>query len=215
MEQAAASLKQAWSTTLGEPAPKQAVAVLTAQWAHETGRGRSMYNYNFGGIKGAGPSGLTVVQRTKEGCGETERTIKDGFRAYRTPDEGALDYVRLLARRYPAALDAARAGDPVAFVHQLKQGGYFTGNEAEYARSVVGLSVDAATALDYGRMPVRWQECRGLADGETVSPTQERDGLTVARFMAAEEELALAALRICAASDLRGRKTLEPEGTAR
>lgn len=146
-EQASEALSHAWTRTFGEPPNKATLAILTAQWSHETGRGESMFNYNFGGIKGTGPSGLTVAQRTREGWGATSETIVDNFRAYQTPEEGALDYIALLNRRYGGALDAAREGDPEGFVRELKQRGYFTGNEQLYGRSIARL---AQQALDQG-----------------------------------------------------------------
>lgn len=135
-EQARDALGQAWAERFGTAPRQETTAILTAQWAHETGNGRSMFNYNFGGIKGTGPSGLSVAQRTKEGWGPSERTIVDKFRAYQTPSEGAADYLSLLSRRYPRAVEAADQGDPAKFVRELKAGGYFTGNEASYVRSV-------------------------------------------------------------------------------
>jgi len=65
--QASDALRAAWTNVTGEPPSEKTVAILTAQWAHETGNGASMYNYNFGGIKGMGPSGIAVQQRTKSG----------------------------------------------------------------------------------------------------------------------------------------------------
>lgn len=146
-EQASVALSHAWTQTFGEPPNKATVAILTAQWSHETGRGEQMFNYNFGGIKGTGPSGLTVSQRTREGSGSTAHTIVDNFRAYRTPTEGASDYISLLNRRYGNALDAARDGDPGGFVRELKAGGYFTGDETLYTRSITRL---AQQSLDRG-----------------------------------------------------------------
>lgn len=141
--QAAEALRTAWTSVTGQPPSEQTVAILTAQWAHETGNGASMYNYNFGGIKGMGPSGLSVSQRTKEGFGATERTITDRFRAYRTAEEGATDYVKLLTRRFPEAVQAAQSGDPAGFVAGLKQRGYFTGDAGAYTRSVSSLAAQA------------------------------------------------------------------------
>jgi hypothetical protein len=141
--QAADALRSAWTSVTGQPPSEHTVAILTAQWAHETGNGASMYNYNFGGIKGMGPSGLSVSQRTKEGFGATEHTITDRFRAYRTAEEGATDYVQLLTRRFPEAVQAAQKGDPAGFVAGLKQRGYFTGDAAAYTRSVTSLSAQA------------------------------------------------------------------------
>lgn len=141
--EAASALSNAWTRVIGERPSADTTAVLTAQWAHETARGASMFNYNFGGIKGQGPSGLSVAQRTKEGFGASERQIVDHFRAYGSADEGALDYVRLLKARYPAAVEAARQGDPEGFVRALKARGYFTGDPQAYVRSVGSMSRQA------------------------------------------------------------------------
>jgi hypothetical protein len=133
-------LTEAWTRKFGEPPSPATVGILTAQWAHETASGDRMFNYNFGGIKGTGPSGLTVAYRTREGSGPTQTFGVDNFRAYETPAEGAQDYLSLLERRYSGALDAARAGDPNGFVRELKARGYFTGDEALYAKSITRLA---------------------------------------------------------------------------
>ena len=139
-EQASTLIGDALEHVTGEKPKPETVAILTAQWAHETGHGASMFNYNFAGIKGTGPTGLSVAQRTREGWGTSERTITDNFRAYRTAEEGARDYVSLLKSRFPGALDAAQTGDPAATVHALKQAGYFTGDEGAYTRSVTQIA---------------------------------------------------------------------------
>jgi mannosyl-glycoprotein endo-beta-N-acetylglucosaminidase len=139
-QQASALLSEAYERLTGEAPNAECSALLTAQWAHETARGSSMINYNFGGIKGAGPDGQSVLCSTREGWGKTEIRIKDGFRAYSTAEEGALDYVALLGKRYPDALEAARQGDATGMVRALKRGGYFTGNEEAYTRSVTRLA---------------------------------------------------------------------------
>jgi hypothetical protein len=138
--QASQALRQAWVRVMGEEPTQDTVRVLTAQWAHETAHGASMFNFNFGGIKGTGPSGLSVAQRTREGYGATETTLVDRFRAYQTAEEGATDYVRLLNARFPEATQAAKNADPVGFVHGLKARGYFTGDPTAYTRSIVSLS---------------------------------------------------------------------------
>lgn len=155
LPQATACLGTAWYRVFGEQAPPQAIALLAGQWAHETGNGASMYNYNFGGIKGVGPSGLSVSQRTKEGWGENERSIVDRFRAYGSAEEGAEDYVRLLAKRYGGAIEAARQGDADEFVHQLKARGYFTGNEQVYAVSVRRLANQALDSIGEPALDLR------------------------------------------------------------
>ncbi|MCA9642042.1 MAG: glucosaminidase domain-containing protein [Polyangiaceae bacterium] len=142
-EQAAEALSSAWESIHGEKPSKETLSILTAQWAHETGRGGSMYNYNFGGIKGSSPEGLSTSLRTREGWGKSEVTIRDSFRAYSTAEAGARDYLELLGARYGSALESAKAGDAEGFVHNLKSRGYFTGNEQAYVRSVSSMSRSA------------------------------------------------------------------------
>ena len=145
---ASSELRQAWTRATGEVPDDKTVALLTAQWAHETAHGASMYNYNFGGIKGKSPSGLSVEQGTKEGWGHNERHIVDHFRAYESAQAGADDYVKLLTHRFPEATNAARVGDAEGFVQGLKQRGYFTGDARAYQRSVTSISNDLlATAF--------------------------------------------------------------------
>jgi hypothetical protein len=138
--QAQEALRAAWQRVTGEAPSDKTLALITAQWAHETGSGASMYNYNFAGIKGAGPEGLSVAQHTREGYGASERRIIDNFRAYRSAEEGAADYVQLLSRRFPEAVQGARQGDPGAFVRGLKARGYFTGNESQYLNRVSSIA---------------------------------------------------------------------------
>jgi hypothetical protein len=145
-EQAASALRSAWTEVRGEPPGAETLSILVGQWAHETGRGASMLNYNFGGLKGTGPSGLSTAYTTREGWGEDATRGVARFRAYGSAEEGARDYVSLLARRYPDAVNAAEQGDAAGFVHALKARGYFTDNEAAYSKSVRSLAALASRA---------------------------------------------------------------------
>lgn len=145
-EQAASALRSAWTEVRGEPPSAETLSVLVGQWAHETGRGASMLNYNFGGLKGTGPSGLSAAYTTREGWGEDATRGVARFRAYGSAEEGARDYVSLLARRYPDAVSAAEQGDAAGFVRGLKARGYFTDNEAAYSKSVQSLAALASRA---------------------------------------------------------------------
>ena len=66
--------------------------------------------------------------------------MRSRFRAYESADHGAYDYVKMLARRYPAAFAAARRGDPQTFILRLDQGGFFTERPSHYVRSVISLA---------------------------------------------------------------------------
>jgi hypothetical protein len=204
--QASESIGRAWTEVFGEEPPKGAVGMLTAQWAHETANGASMYNYNFAGIKGAGPQGFSVAQKTREGFGATERRITDHFRAYSSADEGAVDYVKLLSARYPDAIAAAKDGNAPAFVHALKAHGYFTGSEQAYTRSIVALSggdpssVGSADAFDAKPLDYAAQLAavdRGMTRGFPLSGPSGT-GAPFVDSVAMADELSRTALRIAA-----------------
>jgi hypothetical protein len=190
--QAQEALRTAWERVTGEVPSDKTLALITAQWAHETGNGASMYNYNFAGIKGTSPEGLSVAQRTTEGYGENERRIIDNFRAYRSAEDGATDYVRLLERRFPAAVEGARQGDPQAFVRGLKSRGYFTGHEGAYLNSVASIAsrylgeplpvpASAPPALDYAGAPAPGMplDLQGLYAQMAPSPDSFVDALSI------------------------------------
>lgn len=135
------AIARAHEHLVGRPASRPLLDVLTAQVAHETGRGQSMYNYNFGGIKGAGTHGETARCRTREILGGTEKVVVDGFRSYRTAEEGAVDYLAFLQRRYGSALRAAESGDVTGYAAELKRKGYYTASVESYTaalRALVG-----------------------------------------------------------------------------
>jgi hypothetical protein len=134
-----AAIASAWHRDTGAAAAPALLDVLTAQVSHETARGQAMYNHNFGGIKGAGPGGATARYQTREILGGEEHHLVDGFRAYRSVDEGALDYVQTLRTRYPSAVAAAARGDVDGFASALKKSGYFTAHLSDYAASLRAL----------------------------------------------------------------------------
>ena len=151
----------------------------------ETAHGTSMINYNFGGIKGVGPSGLTARAKTPEVIDGKAKTIVDGFRAYRTLDEGAEDYVRLLKGHFSGALSAADAGSMDGFAHELKRAGYYTASEHDYAsalRSIAGQKPSTA------------------APAPSAAPASSgEDFATTAQLMTIFDSMRASSLRILAA----------------
>ena len=133
------AISRALERTDGARPSDDLVNVLTAHASLETASGDRMYNFNFGGIKGASPAGNTAVCRTHEVLGGKEVTIKDGFRAYGSLDEGALDYVRTMKSQFGGALVPASRGDVVGFAGALKRAHYYTASEADYARGLTSL----------------------------------------------------------------------------
>ncbi len=136
-----AALARAHQAQLGKPASPALLDVLTAHVSLETGRGSRMFNFNFGGIKGAGPSGSSAHYLTREvGPDHQDRHLVDGFRAYGSLAEGAGDYLRFVRTRYSAAFDAAGRGDVDGFAGGLKSRGYFTESVEPYAAALRSLA---------------------------------------------------------------------------
>jgi flagellar protein FlgJ len=138
--EASRHLSQAWLAVTKKPASEGTLCVLWAHWAHETRRGQRMHAYNFAGLKGRGPSGASVVVWTREGT--PGDLVQRTFRAYRGPQEGARDYLRLLVDRYPTAVREARDGNAYGFASALDTGGYFTGDDRAYLRALTSLSIE-------------------------------------------------------------------------
>jgi hypothetical protein len=155
-DQAAQYLAGALHRVVGSRASENAVAVLWAHWAHETGRGKRMMGHNFAGIKGEGTLGGARVW-TREATGTKKKLVRRTFRVYENPEQGALDYVNLLLTRYQGALSAAREGRTADFVHVLLKRGYYTDEKHVYERAITRLAQEcrrrslAQRALDSER----------------------------------------------------------------
>ena len=64
------------------------------------------------------------------------------FRAYDSLDEGAVDYLALLHRRFASAWPAVIEGDPGKYSRLLKAARYYTADEDHYTRSVTSLFLE-------------------------------------------------------------------------
>ena len=141
------ALGRAIENATGQRPSGRTLDVLSAQVSLETAHGSAMYNYNFGGIKGASPSGETTNYMTREVYGGHEVSLRQGFRAYSSLDDGARDYISVLRTRFPQAYAQAMNGNVDGFAHALKQSHYYTAAEDQYAaglRAAAGLPSHAA-----------------------------------------------------------------------
>lgn len=174
-----AAISRALERTDGQRPAAELVNVLTAHASLETASGDRMYNFNFGGIKGASASGTTAVCRTHEVLGGKDVVIKDGFRAYGSLDEGALDYVRTMKSRFGGALAPAARGDVTGFASALKKAHYYTAAEADYSRgltllmgapmgqpSAVGATGSLPPANEFGLSTAALSRVEGSLDAE-------------------------------------------------
>lgn len=153
---AAAYLREAWRRAHNGQTPSDGVlAILCAQWAHETGRGDHMFNFNFAGIKATRASnsnwdGASVYILAGEAgrTGDTHGTVYRNFRAYGSAIQGAQDYLGVLMRVHGEAIrHVVESPDPARYVQDLVRSHYVdTGNGSGegYIRSVGSL---AGTAL--------------------------------------------------------------------
>lgn len=100
--------------------------VILGQLGLETGWGKSVIpgTNNLGNIKDFSGGGTAA---TDNQTGST-----DNYRTYETPDAFGTDYVSLLTRKYPAALNTG--SDATAFATALKNGGY--AEDPKYASKV-------------------------------------------------------------------------------
>lgn len=139
-EDLADALVNAWRKLLGSTPSRESILVLLAQSSHETGRWKSCHTWNLGNAKSKAGDGRDYTEFTAWELvnGEKVSSVMR-FRAFRSLAEGVVDYLGILRGRFASAWPAIEAGDPRAFVHALKTRGYFTDDEAVYAKSVCGL----------------------------------------------------------------------------
>jgi hypothetical protein len=76
------------------------------------------------------------------------------FRAFKTLDDGAFDYLKLLARRFDKAWPEIIEGDVKGYAHQLRVQNYYTADEASYTHTLEGcVKIAAKAPVDYSVLP--------------------------------------------------------------
>jgi len=94
------------------------------------------------------------------------------FRAFANEYDGVDQYVDLIAnsKRYSASWKVLLTGNATAWVHALKMAGYFTADEATYAKGVVSLQKEFLSKIN--KMPVTESlsvaDCHGIC--QTIVP---------------------------------------------
>ena len=137
------ALVHAWRKLLGTTPSREAILLLLAQSAHETGRWRALHCFNIGNVKGKAGDGRDYTQFRVWEIVNGEKVWFDPlysaicFCVFRSFEQGVVDYFGVLRGRYLSAWPHVEAGDARAFVHALKARGYFTDSEENYAKAVV------------------------------------------------------------------------------
>lgn len=148
----------------------KSLALLMAQWALETGRGKSCICYNIGNFKALPSRDWTyfttwerlpqklamqyVDESTESEPAEYIKQLDTGaiivkfkprhpmakFCAYESLQDGVKDYVGQLEKRFVEAWQAVQEGDANKFIGGLLHGHYFTGSPLVYADSIFKLA---------------------------------------------------------------------------
>lgn len=169
-EQVFVALGAAWQLLTGTAPDRKTIHILHAQSAYETGHWKSVMNFNLGGIKKHAPCDWTYFTTTEDFTSEKSASAalassKPGaevtlvakkperitlrfsgkqwtncFASWEDLDAGAQGYVGLLLRRFPAAIERAKAGDAKGYIAELKKAKYFTGPPDVYATAVESIT---------------------------------------------------------------------------
>lgn len=169
-----AAYDQAYRDVIGERPSRAALAVLWAQACLEVSRGGAhCYNWNVGNVRagelephvllpgayefaaaGQVPVGAVVIAPPRGAAVPPDRPVcyllparAQRFRAYDGLYEGCLGKLGLVARRWPAAIEALRlaTGAPAARAYVLGllvPPAYFTGDPSAYTSSVLSLTAE-------------------------------------------------------------------------
>jgi hypothetical protein len=117
--------------------PPEGLAILAAQAGHESREGDSegaQHGNMFGHKQSGKRPGFSANTTEGEGAGAVR--LKQNFASYGSITESVADHLSLLKRNYPIAWEALEVGDVDAYVAALKDGGYFTANEAVYKNAL-------------------------------------------------------------------------------
>jgi hypothetical protein len=203
--QAADAIRSAYETLEGVSPSVPTLALLMAQSALETWRWQSIYGGCFGNEKAsASHEGFYQCYRCNEKLAdgwhwyipEGELVGKFGtplkgaalpvpeghpqtrFKAFQSLEAGAMEWLRLLKRRYPKAYAIAKGeGMPLSFVAALKAGRYFTADEAPYAKAVASLwreYRDLLGKVERDTIPVPLSDEDTCAALQCLAPDPER-----------------------------------------
>ena len=179
VEELALALCDAYSFYFGSWPSKDSIRVLLAQWALETGWGKSMWCYNLGNVKSHSDDGYDFcyfacnevlptkyAKRLQSKNPKTVRITRDRgdetsvvwfypkhpacrFRAFKSLEDGAKDYIRTITANFGKAWRYVVEGKPAAFSRALKKLHYYTADEASYTATLEAVF----SKLDYLSLP--------------------------------------------------------------
>jgi Transglutaminase-like superfamily len=158
------ALASVWPSVVAA-VPGQAIQMLVAQSAFETGAWKYVWNYNLGNVRYTGGTPYFMMKDPGDDVVPTR------WRAYSDLASGAKAWLSFLANNYSAALAYAQQGDVANFVASLKAKGYFTAPQSQYQAGVQsyynqysGLSPNGATSSALAP-DAAWGDVQGQTEG--------------------------------------------------
>lgn len=137
-DEAAKNLSEAYKIVTGKKPTQVILGLMLAQWALETGNGKSIHWNNYGNGKATKNSGFTTYFRCSEIINGKEQFFDPPdphchFAAYPSAIEGAIAFINLLKSR-PNWWNGLHSGTPEGFVKGLSTQpyAYFTANVTLY-----------------------------------------------------------------------------------
>ena len=139
-------LYNAWLQLFGDTPKKESLLVLLAQSTLESGAGyKSCHLNNIGNFKHIDGDGRDFTYfKCSEIINGKEIWFSPPdpaccFRAYKSLQDGCIDYLSSLHKRFNKSWQAVLDGNPTEFVISLKKQRYFTANLDLYIKGVVSL----------------------------------------------------------------------------
>ena len=158
------ALGRAWIRAYQQYPLRQTIQVLMSQWQIETG-GVHMFCWNVGNTMGHGAANVMALHTHEFIDGQMVPRVSH-FAAFDSLDAGCDDQISFLAQHYPACIEAAKSGDPVAFATAAHVHHYMTAPLASY---VAGMH--SAFASFQHLAPAPWeQELQSQLDAAAVVP---------------------------------------------
>ncbi len=140
-DEAGKAISEAFKRVSGKKPTAAVLALLLGQWALETGNGVYVHNYSFGNTKRSSADTYYQFYRCNEIInGETvwfdPPAPECAFSAYKTPEDGAEAWIRILKKR-PNWWNGLLTGDVVKFNTGLTTAPkYYTANPATYLNTL-------------------------------------------------------------------------------
>lgn len=141
-------LADAWREVIGTEPSRASLLILLAQWALETGWGKSCYCWNLGNYRAVRGEHWTYLPRVSEVIGGVERFYRRDvpaeremcrFAAWESLPEAARFWLGKLSTRFRLAWPAVLSGDPAQYAILLRRAGYYTASEGHYTRLMQSL----------------------------------------------------------------------------